>query len=150
VNNDTNEVPFGIAFDPAGDLVIAESASTSAVATFALHSDGTVTLLDRVATGQAATCWVAADRGLLFASNAGSGTVSRLLADQDGNLTLFGQTGTDPGTVDATVSPDGRHLYVQTGAKGIVDEYRVDGTNLTQIGSVTVANSAGGEGIAAA
>ena len=149
VNNDANEVPFGIVFDPAGDLVIAESATASAVATFTLHPDGTVTLLDRVTTGQAATCWVAADRGLMFASNAGSGTESSLFAGEDGHLTLLGQTGTDAGTVDAAVSPEGRYVYVQTGAKGIVDEYRADGPHLTEIGSVTVAGSAGGEGSAA-
>ena len=150
VNSEPNEVPFGIAFNPAGDLVIAESATTSAVATFALHPDGTVTQLDQVATGQAATCWVEADNSLLFTGNAGSGSVSRLTSTPAGHLNLLGQTSTDPGTVDGAVSPDGGFLYVQTGAKGIVDEYHVDHGNLTQIGSVTVPGAAGGEGIAAA
>ncbi len=54
------------------------------------------------------------------------------------------------GTVDATATPDGQYLYVQAGAKGIVDEYHVgqDGS-LTEIGSVTVPGAAGAEGIAA-
>jgi 6-phosphogluconolactonase (cycloisomerase 2 family) len=149
-NSEPNEVPFGITFNPAGDLVIAESASSSAVATFTLHSDGTVTLLDQVLTGQAATCWVEADNSLLFTSNAGSGSVSRLTSSPAGHLTLLGQTSTDAGTVDGAVSPDGAFLYVQTGAKGIVDEFRVGHGTLTAIGSVTVAGAAGGEGIAAA
>jgi hypothetical protein len=52
--------------------------------------------------------------------------------------------------VDAAASPDGNFLYVQTGAKGIVDEFHVN-TNgsLTPIGSTTVADAAGGEGIVA-
>ena len=39
---------------------------------------------------------------------------------------------------------------MQTGANGIVDEFSVgSGGSLTSVGSVTVANAAGGEGIAA-
>jgi DNA-binding beta-propeller fold protein YncE len=109
-----------------------------------------VTLLDQVANGQAATCWVARDDSHLFASNAGSANVSGYTADGAGHLTLLGQTPTDPGTVDAAASPHGAYLYVQTGANGIVDEFAVSNGNLTKIGSVTVAGSAGGEGIAAA
>ena len=76
-------------------------------------------------------------------------------------------TGT-PGQV--TFSPDGKSLFVttkaasnavdvfavqhdgtQTGKSGIVDEFAVGaGGSLTSVGSVTVAGSAGGEGIAAA
>jgi hypothetical protein len=52
--------------------------------------------------------------------------------------------------VDATSAAHGRFLYVQTGKSGIVDEFAVGGGGtLTSIGSVTVADSAGGEGITA-
>jgi hypothetical protein len=52
--------------------------------------------------------------------------------------------------VDATTSPDGQYLYVQTGGVGIVDEYRVSASgSLTEIGKVTVPDAVGGEGIAA-
>jgi hypothetical protein len=44
----------------------------------------------------------------------------------------------------------GKYLYVQTGANGIVGEFRVHLGHLTEIGSVTVVNAAGGEGIVAA
>ena len=60
-----------------------------------------------------------------------------------------GTTATDAGTVDAAASPDGQYLYVRAGAEGIVDEFRVNpGGSLTAIGSVTVPNAVGGEGIA--
>ena len=45
--------------------------------------------------------------------------------------------------------PSGRYLYVQTGGNGIVDEFRVGSAgSLTEVGSVTVPNAVGGEGIA--
>jgi DNA-binding beta-propeller fold protein YncE len=150
VNSLPNAVPFAIAFDPAGHLVIAESGTPTALASFTLNADGTITQIDQVPSGQAATCWVVASRGRLFASNAGSATVSRYVSSPAGRLALRGQTGTDPGTVDATAGPHGRYLYVQTGGNGIVDEFRIQHSSLTEIGSVTVAGAAGGEGIAAA
>jgi len=149
VNPEPGTVPFAITFDEGGNLVIAE-AGTNALATFSLASDGTLTQLDAVGTGQAATCWVAPDRGLLYASNAGSPSISGYTDSGTGQLTLLGATTTDPGTVDATASPGGRFLYVQTGGNGIVDEFGVNSDgSLTEIGSVTVPGAAGGEGITA-
>jgi 6-phosphogluconolactonase (cycloisomerase 2 family) len=149
VNAEGSTVPFAIAFDQAGHLVIAD-AGTNALATFTLGADGTVTLIDSVGTGQAGTCWVAPAGGTLYASNAGSANVSGYTSSASGQLTLLGQTPTDPGTVDAAATPDGQFLYVQTGGNGIVDEFSVGtGGSLTSVGSVTVAGAAGGEGIAA-
>jgi 6-phosphogluconolactonase (cycloisomerase 2 family) len=149
VNSEPGTVPFAISFEPSGQLVIAE-AGTDALATFGLQADGSLTQIDQVGTGQTATCWVASDGWYLFASNAGSANVTSFAGAPNGQLALLGQTSTDPGTVDAAVSPGGRFLYVQTGANGIVDEFSVSQGSLTEIGSVTVANAAGGEGIAAA
>ena len=149
VNSEGSTVPFAIAFDQAGHLVIAD-AGTNALSTFTLGADGTVTLIDSVGTGQAATCWVAPAGGTLYASNAGSANISGYSSSASGQLALLGQTSTDPGTVDAAASPDGQFLYVQTGGNGIVDEFSVaTGGALTSVGSVTVAGAAGGEGIAA-
>jgi DNA-binding beta-propeller fold protein YncE len=149
VNSEPGTVPFAVTFDLAGDLVIAE-AGPSALATFALHSDGTITQLDAVDTGQAATCWVTAAGGQLFTSNAGSANLTGFTSDAQGQLTLLGQTATDPGTVDSSATPDGRFLYVQAGGDGNVDEFSVTAGTLTEIGSVTVPGAVGGEGIAAA
>ena len=150
VNPEPGTVPFAITFDPAGHLVIAD-AGTNALSTFALGPDGTVTLLDAVGTGQSATCWVAPDGSLLFASNAGSATISGYSSGAGGALTLLGQTPTDPGTVDAAVTPGGHFVYVQTGGNGVVDEFAVGpGGSLAEVGHVTVAGAVGGEGIVAA
>ena len=148
VNSEPGTVPFAVAFDPSGRLVVA-NAGPNALETYTLGSDGTVTAVSAVGTGQAATCWVAADGSTFFVSNAGSASESVFSADDSGRLSLVGQAGTDPGTVDAAVGPRGKFLYVQTGGNGIVDEYSIGaGGALTGIGSVTVAGSAGGEGIA--
>jgi len=150
VNSEPGTVPFAISFDRAGHLVIAE-AGTNALASFALSGNGSVALLSQVGTGDAATCWVAPARGLFFASNAGSAAISGYSSGPGGQLTLLGQTGTDPGTVDASATPGGRYLYVQTGGNGIVDEFAVGAAGtLTEIGSVPVPGSVGGEGIVAA
>lgn len=141
-------VPFAVAFDTAGHLQVAE-AGDDAVSTWQVAEDGALTLLGRTATGAVATCWIAASGDLLAASNAGSASVTTLLGAGSAPV-LLGSTATGPGTVDASFTPDGAYLYVQTGRLGGVDAFRVgpDGA-LTPVGSVTVPDAAGGEGIVA-
>lgn len=142
-------VPFALTFDTHGHLVLAE-AGPNAVATFTANRDGTLSPIAQATTGQAATCWIAGTGSRFYLSNAGSGSLSGYADPGSGGLTALGNTATDPGTVDATVTPDGHYLYVQTGARGTVDGYRInpDGS-LTPVGAVTVPDSAGGEGIVA-
>ena len=63
--------------------------------------------------------------------------MSRVRSPARGRPHVVDNTSTDPGTVDAAISAHGHYLYVQTGANGIVDEFRInrDGS-LTPIGSV--------------
>ena len=65
-------------------------------------------------------------------------------------LLALGDTSTDAGTVDADATADGHFLYVQTGATGGIDGFRIarDGA-LTAVGSVLVPDAAGAEGIVA-
>jgi hypothetical protein len=54
------------------------------------------------------------------------------------------------GTVDAATTPDGRFLYAQGGAAGILTAFKIGaGDSLTQVGNYVVPNAVGGEGIAA-
>lgn len=146
---DPGNVPFGVTFDADGHLVVAE-AGDNAVATFTIHPNGSLTLAGRALTGQQGTCWIAPGRTYLFASNAGSGTLSGYRDGDSGTLRSLGTTATDAGTVDATADPDGQYLYAETGVHGTVDEYHIgSGGALAEIGSVTVPDAAGGEGIAA-
>ena len=149
VNAEPGTVPFGFTFDQAGRLQVTE-VGPGTVASFTISREGTLRALGSAATAQAATCWIVRAGDRLYTSNAGSGTLSGFQdSASDGTLTPLGNTATDPGTVDAAATPDGRFLYVQTGADGIVDSFRVntDGT-LTATGSVTVPGAVGGEGIA--
>jgi 6-phosphogluconolactonase (cycloisomerase 2 family) len=148
VNADPGQVPFAATFDAGGHLVVSEAAN--AVATFTVNADGTLTLVDREATGQAATCWIVRSGSNFYASNAGSASLSGYHDGGSGTLTALGNTGTDGGTVDAAVSSDGQFLYAQTGADGIVDAFRIgsDGS-LARVGAVTVPGAVGGEGIVA-
>jgi DNA-binding beta-propeller fold protein YncE len=149
VNSLPGAVPFAVDFDAAGHLVVTE-AGTNALATFSLAYDGTIAPIDSELTGQQATCWVVQANGVFYASNAGSGTLSSYTSDAAGLLTAVGLTPTDAGSVDAAATPDGRYVYVQAGAAGIVDGFSVNADgSLTAIGSVTVPNAVGGEGIVA-
>jgi DNA-binding beta-propeller fold protein YncE len=146
VNSLPGQVPFALTFDEQGVLLVAE-AGTNSLASFTLKADGSVSPIDSLGTGQAATCWIAGAGKLFFTSNAGSASLSRF-QDEGGGLALLGNTSTDAGTVDAAVSADGRFLYVQTGAAGLLDEFAIgsDGS-LSGLGSVTVPGAVGGEGI---
>jgi 6-phosphogluconolactonase (cycloisomerase 2 family) len=146
ITPDPGNVPFAVAFDRHRHLVVVE-AGPSAVATFVVNHDATLSLIGRTPTGQAATCWVTVTGRHVYASNAGSADLSGY-NDHRGELTSLGTTATDPGTVDSAASPDGRFLYVQAGASGIVDEFKIDHSGaLTSVGSQTVPAAAGGEGI---
>jgi DNA-binding beta-propeller fold protein YncE len=141
----TDAVPFAVAFDARGNLAVSE-AGPNAVATFTLDRRGTLNKVAQAPTGQAATCWIVNVGGRLYVSNAGTGTVSVFNSD----LVPIGLNPTRAGTVDAAASADGRFLYVQTGAAGGVDAFRIaaDGT-LSPVGSILVPGATGGEGIAA-
>ena len=148
VNDEPGAVPFALAFGTGNQVDVSE-AGTDSVASFGLGDGGTLTPLHSVATGGTATCWLAAAGPALYAGNAGSATESSVLDAPAGELALTATTPTDGGTVDAAPSPDGRYLYVQTGAHGIVDAFRIGVAGaLAEVGSVTVPNAAGGEGIA--
>jgi 6-phosphogluconolactonase (cycloisomerase 2 family) len=147
INTEPGQVPFALAF--TGQQLNVAQAGSDSVAGFTLNGDGTLTPTFAVATGGLATCWLVADGSALFAGNAASATETSILASPTGGLSVTATTATDPGTVDAAATPDGRYLYVQTGRNGVVDEFSVGASgSLTELGSVTVPNGAGGEGIA--
>ena len=149
VNTLPGAVPFSFVTKGRHRILLTE-AGPNAVATFVLHRDGTLTQTSSAPTGQSATCWITSAGNLVYASNAGSSNLSGFRTDPLGVLAPRGTTPTDPGTVDSAVSADGRYLYAQTGGNGIVDEFRIhrDGS-LGALGSQTVPNAVGGEGIVA-
>lgn len=149
VTSTPGQGPFGFTFDAAGRVVVTESA-TNSVDTFIVGRDAELTKVSAVATGQIATCWVIGSGDHFYASNAGSGTLTGLSENGHGSLTSIGNTTTAAGTVDAAVTSDGKFLHAQTGVDGGVDSFRINSDgSLTKIGTVTVPDAVGGEGIVA-
>jgi len=142
-------VPFAATFDRQGHLLVVDAGGQ--LADYSLASSGKLTQLDTTATNQAASCWLVYSHGYAYVSNAGSATIGTFAAFDGGQLyELLGNTEAGHGTVDATVAGGGHFLYVQAGAEGLVDEYRIESTGTpVPIGTLTVPGGAGGEGIAA-
>jgi hypothetical protein len=144
-------VPFAFTFTPSGRLADGE-AGASAVTTYEIGSDGTLSDPRSLSDNQVALCWIQRARGFYYVANTGSNTLSGYEIAADGQPALIGATGvvaaTESGPIDLTSPPDSEFLYGETGTDGTVDEYHVnaDGT-LTKIGVVT-GLPAGLEGIA--
>lgn len=151
VNVSATPVPFGFTFDLSGHLVVTEAA-TSALTTYTVNTNDTVTELGSTTDGLAALCWVAnAGNRFFFGSNAGSATVSAYTIGTSGVPAVIGTTGTDGGPIDLAASPDGSALYVETGKSDLVDTFAVSPTGkLTPTGTVApeLPGHTGLEGIA--
>ena len=146
-NPSATPVPFGFTFDPAGDLVVTE-AGTSALTTYAIHGDGTLTELHSVTNGFAALCWVTKAGDHYFGANAGSATITAYSVGSGGVPTIIGETATDAGPIDLAAAPDGTALYAETGGGDIVDAFSVhhDGS-LTFTGSSVAPELPGHSGL---
>ena len=111
--------PFG--FEVKGhNLIVSEAfgGTASALSTYRLHADGTLTLISPsvVATGQKAACWVVTskDGRFAFTTNTASNAVSSFRLRGNGTLELAQATAatTDKGPVDMAVSD--KTLFVLT------------------------------------
>ncbi len=145
-------VPFGFTFDHAGDLVVTE-AGTSALTTYAIKSDGTVTERASLANGEAALCWVARAGRFFYGANAGSALLTGYTIGSGGVPAIVSETATDAGPIDLAATPDGAFLYVETGGGDIVDGFAVhENGSLSFTGGSSVApelpGHSGLEGIA--
>ncbi|MEU4673655.1 beta-propeller fold lactonase family protein [Amycolatopsis sp. NPDC023774] len=144
----SGSVPFGFAFDHSGRVLLTE-AGPNALVSAQIDRAGRATLSETAPTGQAASCWITAAGAYAYVANAGSGTITTYHVG-GGKLDLIGQTPASPGTIDLTTSGDGKFLYAQAGKDGEVDAFRIgrDG-RLTAVGTITVPDAVGGEGIVA-
>jgi 6-phosphogluconolactonase len=98
---------------------------------------------------QTAPCWVSItpDGRYLFAVNTGSGEISSYQIAPNGALTLIGNTvvsnSAGVGATDASVSPDGRTLYVNESRADTVGAFAINGGTLTELPSSPVSLPAG-------
>ena len=139
-NTSTSPVPFAFTFDRHGRLISIEAAMGQ-LSTYSLSHDGTLAGIGTtIPNSQTALCWIAFARGFYYGTNTGSSTISSFRVAHDGTPTLVAAVAatTDAGPTDMAVSADQRYLYVQGGAAGSVDVFRVGGNgSLTPIQTVT-------------
>jgi 6-phosphogluconolactonase (cycloisomerase 2 family) len=148
-------VPFALAFDRSGNLLVVDA--TGFASSYTVGRDGSLALVSKVGpTGQAAACWTVVVDGSLYAANAGSNSISSFFSDRRGQLTISNVVAatTGAGPIDMAASGNGRFIYQLTGGSGQVNAYS-RGANgaLSLIGTVdTGLGAAAGkpiEGIAA-
>lgn len=128
VNTSVGALPFGIAFDPQGHMLVAEPGS-QAVSSYEINADGTLEVITgSEPNGQAATCWIVTDGRFAYTTNNGADTISAYRVGPDGSLTLVdaaaGLTGGHP--VDLAMSRDGRFLYNVNAGSGTLSMFAVD------------------------
>jgi 6-phosphogluconolactonase (cycloisomerase 2 family) len=140
MNVSTSPVPFAFAFDRHGRLVVTEAAMGQ-VSTYRLNADNSLTGIGTTTpSGEIALCWIAFARGSYYGTNTGSDSISSFRVAGNGSPTLIAAAAamTDGGPTDMAVSADQRYLYVQGGASGTIDVFRVHGNgSLMQIQTVT-------------
>lgn len=135
VTASVNPLPFSFVFDAKGNVVATE-AGASAVTTYKVNNNGSLTSLGTVGDGQSALCWISGANGYFFGSNAGSGNVSVFSENSSGAPILVSSTPTPThaGTTDSVVSPDGHFLYAESGGAGTIDAFAIGaGGTLTPI-----------------
>jgi 6-phosphogluconolactonase (cycloisomerase 2 family) len=164
VNPSAGPGAFSVSFAPNGAAVVSETgpsgaANGSAISSYNVAANGTLSPISTsVPTLGAANCWnvVTPDGSFVYASNAGSSTISGFAIANTGALTAL------PGTVvginpegatnlDIAVSSDGKFIYTLNSVAGAIGIFSVqkDGT-LLNVGSATgVSPLSGFNGIAA-
>jgi 6-phosphogluconolactonase (cycloisomerase 2 family) len=150
-------VPFSMAFDQAGRLLVNEASGSES--TYTVNPDATLSIIATHVSnnGQAGACWSAVAKGFIYTGNSGSATITAYTEDANGGLTLHDASGvaatTGGGPVDIAVSQDGQFLYQLANLAGAIDEFHVnDDGSLSPLGTVaglTIANGSGSQGLAA-
>jgi 6-phosphogluconolactonase (cycloisomerase 2 family) len=159
VNESAGMVPFAIAFDKSGRMLVAEAAK-STVTTYKVRHDGELkTVQASLPNGQNVLCWLERAGDFFYGGNTGNSTVSGYRQDAHGRLALTNEAGIaaapsamSQGVIDVAVAAD-KFVYVQNATSGTVDGFRVGRTGaLTKITTITglpAFAASGMEGIAA-
>lgn len=126
VTNPAAPVPFAFRFGPA-DLLALITAGNSALGTFRLNQDGTITPVGAPASdGQAAACWITPAKGFDYVGNTGSGSISQFRVSGDGAVSLVNPVAASvPGAIDMT-AVGGHVLYAESGGTGVVDAFAIN------------------------
>jgi len=150
-------VPFGSAF-LNNNLLLVSEAGPNALSSYTVAADGVLTVISgSVLNNQKATCWISADsRGKhAYTSNAGSGTITDYLINNNGSLTVLGSI---PSTQQATGAPldsaidkTDQNFYVLNGNEGSISVFKIDENghlSLLQVYGDTKLPQVGAQGLA--
>jgi len=132
-------IPFGLAWDPKGHLIVANAGSPfvnpqfQGSASSYSRSGTTLTPIDNQSSNGLATCWVSITNNgkYAFMSNQHSQDLSRFAIGKNGQLTLLGTVPTSGPGADAALSGNSHYLYIldvlnANGSHGaLIDSYRV-------------------------
>jgi 6-phosphogluconolactonase len=147
VNQSTVPGVFSASFAPNGALIVSETGPPSAVSSYSILSNGTLSAITQnVPTLGMANCWnaVAPNGNWAYASNAGSSTISGFTIGTTGALTPIAGTvvGINPpgsGNLDIAVSSDSKFVYSINSAAGSIGSFAIQSD-----GSLLLVNEIGG------
>jgi 6-phosphogluconolactonase len=137
VNPSDGPGAFAVNVAPNGTAIVSETGSggtTSAISSYSIHADGTLTSISTsIPTLGAANCWnaITPNGRFVYVSNAGSSTLSGFSIGSAGALSPIGATvvGTNPagsGNLDVAISSDGRFLYSLNSAGGAIGAFAIN------------------------
>jgi 6-phosphogluconolactonase len=164
VNPSAGTGAFSVSFAPNGAALVSETGPSgvpngSAISSYEIGTNGTLSPISTsVPTLGAANCWnvVTPDGSFVYASNAGSSTISGFAIANTGALTALSGTivGTNPEgstNLDIAVSSDGKFIYTLNSVAGAIGIFAVqkDGTLLSVGFASGVSPLSGFNGIAA-
>lgn len=106
-------------------------AGPNALSSYFVAADGVLTVISgSVLNNQKATCWVSVDsKGKhAYTSNAGSGTITDYLINNDGSLTVVGSISSTPqggAPLDSAIDKSGQNFYVLNGNEGSISAFKI-------------------------
>lgn len=149
VVNHQGTVPFSVAFDQRGHVLLSDAAGR--VSSWSVRGAGLLTPITApVSTFGAATCWIISTGRYAYAANTGSGFITGFAVSKDGSLTRLDADGvtasSGPAPIDLAAA-DGV-LYVENGANGSLSSFEIEGDgSLVPLETITGLTADGGTGI---
>jgi 6-phosphogluconolactonase (cycloisomerase 2 family) len=155
---------FALSFAPGGTAIASETGpggpNSSTISSYVVQPNGSLSVVSAaLPTLGAANCWnaVTPDGRFVYASNAGSASISGFSIAANGALTpvpgtVLGFNPAGSANLDIAVSADGKFLYSLNGASGAIGVFaiRASDGSLTNLGTRTGLPAAAGlNGIAA-
>jgi len=151
---------FSAQFAPEDALIVSETGGSngSAISSYAVSTGALTAITQSLPTLGAANCWsaITPNGKFVYASNAGTSTISGFAIGANGALTAIGSTivATNPAgatNLDLTISSDGKYLFSLNTGSGTVGVFAIqqDGTLVSAGDIAGLPQAAGLQGIAA-